>query len=64
MLELGKLIAAAAGVPFEPEIAPPRLGEVQRIAIDSTRAAAELAWSAAEDLRSGIGVTVDWFRGG
>jgi UDP-glucose 4-epimerase len=64
VLELGELIAAAAGVPFEPEVAPPRLGEVQRIAIDSARAAAELDWSAAEDLRSGIEVTVDWFRAG
>jgi UDP-glucose 4-epimerase len=60
--ELGSLIADAAGVPFEPEVAPARLGEVQRIAIDSTRAADELAWSAAEDLRSGIEVTVASFR--
>jgi UDP-glucose 4-epimerase len=60
--ELGSLIADAAGVPFEPEVAPARLGEVQRIAIDSTRAADELAWSAAEDLRSGIAVTVASFR--
>jgi UDP-glucose 4-epimerase len=60
--ELGELIAAAAGVEFEPEMAPARLGEVQRIAIDSARANDELAWSPAEDLRSGIGITVDSFR--
>jgi UDP-glucose 4-epimerase len=62
VIELGGLIADACGVTFEPEMAAARLGEVQRIAIESTRAANELAWSPAEDLRSGIELTVESFR--
>ncbi len=49
VLELGAALAAAAGVEFEPEMAPPRPGEVRRIAIDSGRAARELGWTAATD---------------
>ena len=35
VLELGRAIAQRVGVEFDPELAPARLGEVQRIAIDS-----------------------------
>ncbi len=44
---------------FEPEFAPPRTGEVQRISIDPTRAARELAWRPAMDLSDGLRVTLD-----
>jgi UDP-glucose 4-epimerase len=44
---------------FEPEFAPPRPGEVQRIALDCSRAAEELGWRAATDLRQGLERTLD-----
>jgi UDP-glucose 4-epimerase len=62
VLQLGGLIAAAFGVDFEPEMAPPRLGEVQRISIDPSLAAADLGWRAEHDLRRGVQLTADWYR--
>ena len=62
VLTLGERIAALCDVPFEPQMEPPRPGEVQRIAIDGSRATAELGWSARADLEGGLGVTVDSFR--
>jgi UDP-glucose 4-epimerase len=44
---------------FEPEFAPPRTGEVQRISIDPARAASELGWWAEMDLKEGLRVTLD-----
>jgi UDP-glucose 4-epimerase len=44
---------------FEPEFAPPRTGEVQRISIDPGRAASELGWRAEMDLKEGLRVTLD-----
>jgi UDP-glucose 4-epimerase len=44
---------------FEPELAPPRDGEVQRISIDPARAAAELGWKAEMGLAEGLRVTLD-----
>ncbi|MGN6586116.1 MAG: NAD-dependent epimerase/dehydratase family protein [Solirubrobacterales bacterium] len=44
---------------FEPEFAPPRPGEVQRIAIDATRAQRELNWRAEMDLDEGLRVTLE-----
>ncbi len=62
VLELGAGIAALCDTTFEPEIAPARPGEVQRIAIDSTRAKAELGWSPEFGLEDGLQSTVDSFR--
>lgn len=62
VVELGRRIAAAAGAEFDPEPAPPRLGEVQRIAIDPSLAGRELGWSAGHDLDRGLALTADWFR--
>ena len=62
VLELGAALAAAAGVDFAPEMAPPRAGEVRRIAIDSARATRELGWTAATDLDSGLAKTLEWAR--
>ncbi len=53
---LGELGAAGN---FEPEFAPPRTGEVQRISIDPARAASELGWSAQMVLKEGLRVTLD-----
>ncbi|HEU4974723.1 MAG TPA: NAD-dependent epimerase/dehydratase family protein [Baekduia sp.] len=48
--------AAAA---FEPELAPPRLGELQRSCLDVTRAREELGWVAETSLRDGLRATLD-----
>ncbi len=44
---------------FEPEFAPPRTGEVQRISIDPARAASELGWTPQMGLSEGLRVTLD-----
>jgi UDP-glucose 4-epimerase len=44
---------------FEPEFAPPRTGEVQRISIDPARAGRELGWRAEMGLEEGLRVTLD-----
>lgn len=62
VLELGREIAATAGSAFEPEHAPLRLGEVERIAIDPSRAASELGWRAETPLERGVELTVEWAR--
>jgi UDP-glucose 4-epimerase len=63
VLELGERLAAIAGVSFEPELAPPRQGEVQRISIDSSQAGDELGWSAATGLDDGLAATWAWVKG-
>jgi UDP-glucose 4-epimerase len=62
VLELGELIAGVCDHPFEPEMAPPRPGEVQRIAIDSERAKRELGWEPRMPLTEGLRRTSDSFR--
>jgi UDP-glucose 4-epimerase len=44
---------------FEPEFAPPRAGEVQRISVDATRAERELGWRAEVELDEGLRLTLD-----
>jgi UDP-glucose 4-epimerase len=63
VLELGRMISEACDCPFEPEMAPPRPGEVQRIAIASSRAEAELGWSATTALPDGLAQTAASFQG-
>ena len=63
VLELGGMIADACDRPFEPEMAPPRPGEVQRIAIDSSLATDELGWTAGTALPDGLVQTAASFRG-
>jgi UDP-glucose 4-epimerase len=59
---VGEAIAAAYDAEFSPEMAPPRPGEVQRIAIDPSRAAAELGWRAEVELEDGLARTARWAR--
>jgi UDP-glucose 4-epimerase len=61
VLDLGRMIGTACDRPFEPEMAPPRPGEVQRIAIDSSRAARELGWKAETSLADGLERTASSF---
>ncbi len=60
--QLHSAIAAAAGAPDEPELHPPRLGEVRRSCLDTSRAAAVLGWSPKVSLEEGVARTVDYFR--
>ena len=61
VLELGRLLGELCGRPFEPEMAPARPGEVQRIAIDSALASRELGWSAATPIGEGLRLTAESF---
>src|SRR5215208_889582 len=64
VLELGRMVGHACDRPFEPQMAPPRSGEVQRIAIDSARAAKELGWRAGTSLEDGLTRTAASFAEG
>lgn len=44
---------------FEPEFAPPRAGEVQRISLDASRAEQALGWRAEVNLDKGLRLTLD-----
>jgi UDP-glucose 4-epimerase len=60
VLELVERLAAlGGGEGFEPELAPPRPGEVQRIAIDPSRAERELGWTPKVGLEEGLRLTLD-----
>jgi UDP-glucose 4-epimerase len=60
VLELARLLGEIGGVDdFEPELAPPRAGEVQRIALDAGRAERELGWRAETNLADGLRLTLD-----
>jgi UDP-glucose 4-epimerase len=57
VLELGRLLAGVYDREFDPQMAPPRPGEVQRIAIDSALAANELGWRPRTALEQGLRAT-------
>ncbi len=59
VLELGRLLAGVCDQEFDPRMAPPRPGEVQRIAIDSALAASELGWRPRTTLEQGLRATAD-----
>jgi UDP-glucose 4-epimerase len=59
VLELvARLGELGGGEGFEPEFAPAREGEVQRISIDPSRAGRELGWSAGTGLEQGLRLTL------
>jgi UDP-glucose 4-epimerase len=59
VLELVELLRELGdGDGFAPEFAPPRTGEVQRIALDCRRAGEELGWRAATELHAGLEKTL------
>jgi len=60
VLELVRALGELGGAEdFEPEFAPPRTGEVQRISIDPARAERELGWEAKTGLDEGLRLTLD-----
>jgi len=60
VLELAaRLAEIGGGADFEPEFAPPRPGEVQRIALDAGRAERELGWRATTSVAEGLRLTLD-----
>jgi len=59
VLELAAKLAEIDGATgFEPEFAPPRPGEVQRISLDASRAQRELGWRAETGLADGLRLTL------
>jgi UDP-glucose 4-epimerase len=61
--DLYAVVAEAVGAPdAEPELAPPRAGDLARSALDPGRAGAELGWQPRVSLQDGVARTVDWFR--
>ena len=60
MLELAEALGRLGGAEsFEPEFAPPRAGEVQRIALDAARAERELGWRPQTSLDEGLRLTLE-----
>ena len=60
VLELAARLAEIEGSEdFEPELAPPRAGEVQRIALDAGRAERELGWRATTSVAEGLRLTLE-----
>jgi UDP-glucose 4-epimerase len=62
ILELVDVLRAHADGSFEPEHAPERPGEVRRIALDTSRARAELGWEPRVELGEGIERTLASLR--
>jgi UDP-glucose 4-epimerase len=59
VLELAEALSTIAGADFEPEFAPGRTGEVQRITIHAGRAERELGWRPETGLEDGLRRTLD-----
>jgi UDP-glucose 4-epimerase len=60
VLRLAEALGRLGGVEsFEPEFAPSRTGEVQRITLDAARAQRELGWRAETGLDEGLRLTLD-----
>jgi len=60
VLDLAEMLGRLGGSEsFEPEFAPPRAGEVQRIALDASRAERELGWRPETSLEDGLRQTLD-----
>jgi UDP-glucose 4-epimerase len=64
VLDLVRLIGLAAGRDLRPEFAPPRPGELQRSALEVTRASRDLGWKAATPLHQGVSAVYRWAQAG
>ena len=62
VLDIVEVLNEHAPDGFQPEHVPPRPGEVQHIALDSSRAREELGWEAKVELEEGLRRTLDSLR--
>jgi UDP-glucose 4-epimerase len=62
VVELVEALAGLAGRAFEPEFAPERAGEVRHIALDASKAKAELGWEARVEIEKGLAQTLSSWR--
>jgi UDP-glucose 4-epimerase len=62
VIDIVEALAAQSSNGFEAEHAPARTGEVQHIALDTSRTQAELGWQAQVDLDEGLRRTLDSLR--
>ena len=60
--DLFRKLAILTEYKLEPRFGPSRKGDVYRIALDNTRAHAELGWEPRIQLEEGLRLTVDYFR--
>jgi UDP-glucose 4-epimerase len=60
VLDLYRAIETAAGIEREPELAPARLGELERSVLDASLARAELGWAPEHNLADGLAATWAW----
>jgi UDP-glucose 4-epimerase len=60
--DLHRLLAEVVERPDRPRFLPPRAGELQRVALDSTAARRVLGWSPRVGLQEGLVRTVTWLR--
>lgn len=60
--QMHSVIAAAVGAPDQPEMHPPRLGDLKRSQLDTRRASELLGWTPKVELADGVTRTVDYFR--
>ncbi len=60
--QLHSAVAAAVGVPDDPEFHPPRLGDLKRSCLDVTLAETVLGWHSRVRLDEGVRRTVEYFR--
>jgi UDP-glucose 4-epimerase len=63
VLELYDAIQRVSGIERVPELAPARLGELQRSVLDPSLARRDLGWQAAHDLVDGLTETWSWVAG-
>jgi UDP-glucose 4-epimerase len=61
-VELHREVARAAGGAPEPEFAPPRLGDLPAMVVDSSAAAEVLGWRPRTSLAEGLALTVKAMR--
>jgi UDP-glucose 4-epimerase len=59
IVDVMKELEPEAAADFDPEFAPPRLGEIERSCLDVTRAREELGFVAQTSLRDGMRATLD-----
>ena len=57
-----EVVAENCGHTDEAVHGPPRLGDINRITLDATRAGKELGWTPKVSLEDGLKATVDWFK--